>query len=129
MVLGVRPLIDIGYRYNARKVICFIVTEDSGSKKVGIPYLFKYPDPFYNVSVCPFDRPIFMSKFFVSVNKVDSHNKSRQSGLLLDNFWVTHCGWLRSCTAVAMGMTITNFCKIFRYGVKRYHYEKLIGIR
>ena len=50
MVLGVRPLIDIGYRYNARKVICFIVTEDSGSKKVGIPYLFKYPDQFFNVT-------------------------------------------------------------------------------
>ena len=30
---------------------------------------------------------------------------------------------------VAMGMTITNFCKPFRYGLKRDHYEKLIGIR
>ena len=28
-----------------------------------------------------------------------------------------------------MGMTITNLCKIFRYGVKRYHYDKLVGIR
>ena len=28
-----------------------------------------------------------------------------------------------------MGMTITNFWKLFCYGVKRYHYEKLIGIR
>ena len=26
-------------------------------------------------------------------------------------------------------MTITNCWKLFRYGVKRYHYEKLIGIR
>ena len=30
---------------------------------------------------------------------------------------------------VAMGMTITNFWKLFRCGVKRDHYEKLIGIR
>ena len=28
-----------------------------------------------------------------------------------------------------MGMTITNFWKLFRYGVKRDHYDKLIGIR
>ena len=28
-----------------------------------------------------------------------------------------------------MGMTITNCWKLFCYGVKRDHYEKLIGIR
>ena len=28
-----------------------------------------------------------------------------------------------------MGMTITNCWKLFRYGVKRDHYEKLIGIK
>ena len=28
-----------------------------------------------------------------------------------------------------MGMTITNFWKLFRYGVKIEHHEKLIGIR
>ena len=28
-----------------------------------------------------------------------------------------------------MGITITNFWKIFRYGVKRDHYGKFIGIR
>ena len=30
---------------------------------------------------------------------------------------------------VAMGMTITNGWKLFRCGVKRDHYEKLISIR
>ena len=39
------------------------------------------------------------------------------------------CGWLRLCTTVAAGMTITNFWKLFRYGVKREHYDKFIGIR
>ena len=33
------------------------------------------------------------------------------------------------CTTAAMGMTITNCWKLFRYGVKRDHYDKLIGIR
>ena len=63
------------------------------------------------------------------VNEVDSHNKSRKSYLALKKWWVTQCGWLRICTAVAMEMTITNCWKLFRYGFKRDHYEKLIGIR
>ena len=38
--------------------------------------------------------------------------------------------WLAPvCTTVAMGMTITNSWKLFRYGVKREHYDKLIDIR
>ena len=28
-----------------------------------------------------------------------------------------------------MGITIINCWKLFRYGVKRYHYDKLVGIR
>ena len=64
-----------------------------------------------------------------AVNEVDSHNKSRHSDFVLENFWVTQCGWLRLCTTVAMGMTVTNCRKLFCYGVKRYHYEKLIGVR
>ena len=42
----------------------------------------------------------------------------------------TDCGSsLRSCTTVSIEINITNFRKIFHYGVKIYHYEKLVGIR
>ena len=67
--------------------------------------------------------------FSSSVNEVDPHNKSRQSDLVLEKLWVTKCSWLRLCTSVAMWMTITNFWKLFSYGVKRYHHDKFIGIR
>ena len=70
-----------------------------------------------------------LCQFVSAVNEVDSHNKSRQSDLALDNLWVTQCGLLRLCTSVAMVMTITNYWKLFCYGVKIYHYKKLIGIR
>ena len=70
-----------------------------------------------------------MYKFFGYFNKVESHKKSRQSDLALGEYWVNQCVRIRLCTTVAMGMTITNFWKIFCNGVKRYHYEKLIGIR
>ena len=70
-----------------------------------------------------------LSQFISDVNEVDTHKKSRHSYLALEKWWITQCGWLRLCTTVAMGMTITNCWKLFRYGVKRDHYEKLIGIR
>ena len=42
----------------------------------------------------------------------------------------TDCGSsLRLCTTVSIEINITNFRKIFHYGVKIYHYEKLVGIR
>ena len=40
---------------------------------------------------------------------------------------MVHCGWLQLCNTVAIGMMITIFW--IHYGVKRYHYNRLIGIR
>ena len=61
MVPGGRPLIAIVYKYNARKVLSFIVTDNAGSTKTGIPYLSKYPDQFTNASIRPVARPVVMS--------------------------------------------------------------------
>ena len=62
MVPGGRPLIAIGYKYNSRKVLSFIVTDNAGSTKTGITYLSKYPDQFTNVSILPVACPLVMSK-------------------------------------------------------------------
>ena len=51
MVPGDRPLISIGYKYNMRKVIYFIVTDNAGSTQAGITYLSKYCDQFTNASI------------------------------------------------------------------------------
>ena len=64
MVPGDWPLIAIGYKYNARKVLSFIVTYNAGSTKTGIPYLSNYPDQFTNVAIRPIARPLVMSIFF-----------------------------------------------------------------
>ena len=90
-----------------------------GSTKLGINYLSKYPDQFSNVSIFPVSSPLFVSKFFGSVNEVYSDNKSCKSNFSLEKFWVKRCGWLRLCTTVAMGITITNCWKLFLYGVNR----------
>ena len=78
-------LIAIGYKYNVRKVLCFIVTDKSRITKTGIPYLSKYPDQFTNVAIRPVARPLVMSKKS-AVNEVYSHNKSRQSDLALEKW-------------------------------------------
>ena len=39
MVSGRRKIIDVGYKYNMWKVLSFIVIDNSGSTKTGIPYL------------------------------------------------------------------------------------------
>ena len=44
---------------------------------------------FSNVSICPVSNPFLMSRFFGSVSEVDPHNKSHQSDLALEKFWVT----------------------------------------
>ena len=75
MVPGDRTLIFIGYKYNARKVFSFIVTAEASSTNAGIPYLTKYPDTFSNVAIFPVYCPLFMSKFFGSVNKVTPKNQ------------------------------------------------------
>ena len=65
MVPGDRPLIAIGYKYNAWKVISFIVTDNTGSTNTGIPYLSKYPDQFTNVAIRSVARPLVMSILFL----------------------------------------------------------------
>ena len=52
MVPGDRPLIDIDYKYNARKVLFFIVTENAGITKTGIPI---YPSILTNLLMLSFD--------------------------------------------------------------------------
>ena len=53
MVPGARPLIDIGNKYNERKVISFIVKDNTGRTKAGLPYLFNYPVHISNAYILP----------------------------------------------------------------------------
>ena len=119
MVPRGRTLIDIGYKYNVGKVLSFIVTDNTGRKKSGIDYLYKYPDQFYNIAIRPVSRPLFMYNFFGSVNEVDSHKKPKKYDLALEKLWVTQCGWLWLFKKIAMGMTITNLWRLISCGVKR----------
>ena len=97
MVTVYRPPIDIGYKHNARNVLSFTVTDNSGSTKTGIPYLYNYPDQFTNVAIRPVAHPLFMSKNILLMRLTPTTNKYSliwywiNGGLLS----VVGCGYVR----------------------------------
>ena len=60
-----RPLIAIGYKYNARKVLSFIVTDNAGITNTGNPYLSKFPEKITNFYIRPVACPLVMPKQFL----------------------------------------------------------------
>ena len=98
MVAGDRPLFAIGYKYNARMFLSFIVTDNARRKNTGIPYLSKYPDQYTNVAIRPVFRPLDMSKIFLLLMSLTpTTNQDNliwhwRSGGLLN---VVGCGYLQ----------------------------------
>ena len=56
IVPGGRPLMTIGYKYNSRNFLGFIATDEARSTEPGDPYLYLFPNIYYNVSVHPVVR-------------------------------------------------------------------------
>ena len=67
---GEIPLLDIGYKYNYRKVLGFIATEGAGSNEPGDPYLSRFPDIYLNVSVRPVIFPHLLGRYFNACNEI-----------------------------------------------------------
>ena len=78
-----RPLMDIGYKYNSRKVLGFIAIEGDGIIKPGDPYLSCFLDIYANFSVRPVVFPHLLGMYFKACNAIDSHNRIRHSVLAL----------------------------------------------
>ena len=80
----------VGYKYNIRKVLCFVCSENAGSFDKGDPYIARFPDKNGNVNKREVPRPAVISDYFKVSNKVDIHNQLRQFCLQLEKCWVTH---------------------------------------
>ena len=78
MLSKVRPLLEIWYKSNSRKVIRFIASEGGGSTEPGDLYLYRFPDIFYNISVCPIVIPHLIGRYLNSCNEIENHNRMRQ---------------------------------------------------
>ena len=92
-VPGDRPNISIGYKYNSRKVQGFIATEWAGITEPGDPYLSRYPENYYNVSVLPVVLSHLLGRYYNAYNAIDNHNSMWQSDLALEKYWMTQSGY------------------------------------
>ena len=97
----------VGYKYNKKKVLLFLCSENAGSFKEGTPYVAKFPDENGNVQRRNVRRPSVISDYFGLSNVVDRHNHVRQAELKLEKHWVTMDPWFRINTT-GVGMTVTD---------------------
>jgi len=106
-------LVSIGYKYNKKKLLTFVMTKGAGSTRPGEPYVARFPDSFGNVCIRHIARPAVISHFFDASNKVDLHNQSRQFSLRLEKKWVTTNPYFRLYQTMT-GMVVTDAWKLFR---------------
>jgi hypothetical protein len=94
------PLIAIGYKYNKKRVLHFVMSENAGSTTDGDPYQMKFADQFGNIHIREIPRPEVISTYFQDSNCVDVHNQLRQYALRLEKKWVTTNPYFRLHTTL-----------------------------
>ena len=77
-------LIYIGYKYNKKKVLTFVMTHGASSTTHEEPYEARFPDKFVNVCIRHVARPDIISNYFKFSNVVDVHNQARQYKLAVE---------------------------------------------
>ena len=110
----------MGYKYNTKKVIAFVVTKGAGSTVPGRPYEARFPDVYGNVHARNVPRPKVLNTYFDNYGAFDAHNQARQGILALEECWVTHnsCFWIWT-TILGMGVTdLWRLHKRFRHNYK-----------
>jgi hypothetical protein len=120
-------LIAIGYKYNSRKVICFLCHKSIGRTTPGTPYKAKFRDANEHGRHRDVPRPYIISKYFKDSNKIDTHNHVRQSELALEKHWITNTGYFRIFTTI-LGMCVTDAWKIYKYNLRAQHADKTLTI-
>ena len=117
----------IGYKYNMKKVLCFVATEGAGHTGPGTPYQAKWQDENGRIASRDIKRPHMLAEYFKNSNQIDKHNHARQSQLAVEKNLVTQDGYFRLwCTY--LGMTVTDAWKLYRFGLDTKHYNKELSI-
>ena len=77
-VPGDIPLIYIGYKYKYQKFLGFIASEGDGIIDPDDTYLSRFPDTYYNVSICPTVCTCILVRYSNACNSIENHNKMRK---------------------------------------------------
>lgn len=108
-------LVALGYKYNAKKVLCFVCTANAGSTVPGAKhYIAKFPDRFGNTCSRKIPRPQVLSSYFANSNLIDSNNHARQHLLGLERLWHTTNPWFRNVTTI-VGTTAIDCWRAIQY--------------
>ena len=113
-------LFACGYKYNKRKVCCFIFNKGAGHTEEGTPYVAKWKDENNNTRTREVPRPDVISKYFGQSNVVDVFNQSRQFDLKLEKHWVTEDGFFRLVTTL-FGIVVTDCWKAYCWHLPQQH--------
>ena len=70
-------LICIGYKYNTKKVLTFVLTKGAGYTESGIPYEAEFNDYYGNIHIRYVGRPKVISTCFKQSIIVDVLNQAR----------------------------------------------------
>ena len=126
-VPGGRTHLAIGYEYNYRKFLGFIAAKVSGSTEPGDPYLYRFPEMYYNVSVRPIVCPHLLGRYYNARNAIYNHNRMHQYDIALDKYWVTQSGFFTLATTVALVMRITDGKLLYCHGIAEVNMDKKIS--
>ena len=107
-------LLAIGYKYNSRKVLCFVSTKNVGSTEPTCYYEARWIDKNGNTMSRHVPRPKIIDDYFTHSNTVDKHNHVWQFLLCLEKHWKTEDGYFRIITTI-FGICITDAWKAYRY--------------
>jgi hypothetical protein len=116
-------LVAVGYKYNKKKVMCFIFNKGVGHTKNGKPYEARWKDDNNNTRTRDVPRPDVVAKYYEGCNVIDVHNQSRQYNLRLEKHWVTEDGFFRLMTTI-IGITITDAWKGYNHHLHDNHRHK-----
>ncbi len=119
-------LIDVGYKYNSSKVLCF-VAKKSESTLPGEPYRARFVDDFENLLSRPVDHPEIILKYFQRTNGIDKHNQARQFELRLQKHSRMQNAWFHLATAI-IGICVTDAWGGYRYAFRSKKHEEELPI-
>jgi len=109
-------LLAIGYKYNSRKILCFILTKNVGSTVPTCYYETRWIDPNGNTMCRRVPRPKIIDDYFSHSNAIDKHNHVRQFLLGLEKHWKTEDGYFQIITTI-FGICITDAWKAYRFHI------------
>lgn len=121
--IGGVDVVACSYKYNKKKVNCFVFTKGAGHTEPGEPYEVKWKDDNGNTRHRDVPRPDVVAKYFKNSNVIDVHNQSRQFDLRLEKHWVTENGYFRLVTTM-FGIVVTDCWRAYRFHLHSNHRHK-----